>query len=270
MRVNVLFRRNLWTFLEPPNRTIHASCTVFAGHNKWSKVKHIKGPKDIARSRLFQKLSMLIRLAVKEGGPNPELNTNLANVIEQCRSKSMPKASIESAIAGGDKSKSTFQFFEARGPGGSSLLIETLTDNTKRTSQEIRRILNKYRGLLAEGVRHNFEKKGVIVVGTKDQAGNPISLEQALELALEAGAEDVQEEEDEDEKSTLKFICSVPTLRQVREKLDTLGLCSQSVSLEFIPTVTAQLSDEELDQASLLLEVLGDCEDVIRVYDNIA
>ncbi|XP_015275035.1 PREDICTED: translational activator of cytochrome c oxidase 1 [Gekko japonicus] len=270
MRVNVLFRRHLWTFLDPPSRTIHASCALFAGHNKWSKVKHIKGPKDMARSRLFQKLSMMIRLAVKEGGPNPELNTNLANIIEQCRSKSMPKTSIEGAISSGDKSKSTFQFFEARGPGGSSLLIEILTDNTKRTSQEIRRILNKYRGLLAEGVRHNFEKKGIIVVGTKDQAGNPISSEQALELAIEAGAEDVQEEEDEDEKMTLKFICSVPTLRQVREKLDTLGLCSHSVSLEFIPTVIAQLSDEEMDQASQLLEALRDCEDVVRVYDNIA
>ncbi|XP_060112052.1 translational activator of cytochrome c oxidase 1 [Heteronotia binoei] len=270
MQVNVLFRRHLWMFLDHPSRTIHASCAVFAGHNKWSKVRHVKGPKDMARSRLFQKLSMLIRLAVREGGPNPELNTNLANIIEQCRSKSMPKASIEGAIAGGDKSKSTLQLYEARGPGGSSLLIEILTDNAKRSSQAIRHLMNVHGGQIADGVRHNFEKKGIIVVGTKDQAGNPVSLERALELAIEAGAEDVQEEEDEEEKIMLKFICSVPTLREVREKLDVLGLCSCSASLEFIPTITAQLSDEEMDRASQLIQALGDCEDVIRVYDNIA
>ncbi|XP_077170812.1 translational activator of cytochrome c oxidase 1 isoform X2 [Paroedura picta] len=269
-RVNVLYRRHLWTLLGHPSRTIQASCAVLAGHNKWSKVKNIKGPKDIARGRLFQKLTMLIRVAVKAGGPNPELNTNLANVIEQCRSKCMPKATIDAAIAGGEKSKSTFQFFEVRGPGGSSLLIEILTDNPKRSSNEIRRILNVHGGIIAEGVRHNFEKKGVIAVGPTDQASNPVSLERALELAIEAGAEDVREEEDEEEKTTLKFICSVPTAGQVREKLDMLGLCSQSVSLEFLPTFTAQLSDEKMDQASRLIQALGDNEDVVRIYDNIA
>nr|XP_056719821.1 translational activator of cytochrome c oxidase 1 [Euleptes europaea] len=269
MRVNGLFRRRLWTFLDHPSCSIHASCAVFAGHNKWSKVKHVKGPKDAARSRVFQKLSMMIRLAVREGGPNPELNTNLANIIEQCRSKSMPKSSIAGAIAGGEKSKSFYQLYEARGPGGASLLIEVLTDNMKRSLQEIRRLLSQNGALFADGARHKFEKKGIIVVGTQDQAGNPVSLERALELAFEAGAEDVQEEEDEEEKVTLKFICSVPTLRQVREKLDTLGLCSHSVSLEYIPTITAQLSDEEMDRTSQLLQALGDCQDVIRIYDNI-
>ncbi|XP_048373884.1 LOW QUALITY PROTEIN: translational activator of cytochrome c oxidase 1 [Sphaerodactylus townsendi] len=270
MRVNVLLRQHLWASLEHPSCSIHASCAVFAGHNKWSKVKNVKGPKDTARSRVFQKLSMMIKLAVREGGPNPELNTNLANVIEQCRSKNMPKASIAGAISVEEKSKSSYQVYEVRGPGGSSLLVEVLSDNMKRPLQEIRRLLNKYGGVLADGARHNFEKKGVIMAGIKDRAGNPVSLERALELAIEAGAEDVQEEEDEEEKMMLKFICSVPTLRQVREKLDALGLCSQSVSLEFIPTITAQLSDDEMDRTAQLLQAFGDCQDIIRVYDNIA
>ncbi|XP_054850914.1 translational activator of cytochrome c oxidase 1 [Eublepharis macularius] len=269
-RVNALFRQHLWTFLDHPSCTIHASCSVFAGHNKWSKVKHVKGPKDTARSRAFQKLSMMIRLAVKEGGPNPEFNSNLANIIEQCRSRNMPKASIEGAIAGGDRTKSSYLLYEARGPGGSSFLIEILTDNTKRSFHDIRRLLSQYGAALADGARHNFEKKGIIVVNMKDQSGNSVSLERALELAIEAGAEDVQEEEDEDEKMMLKFICSVPTLRQVREKLNAVGLCSHSASLEFVPTITTQLSDEEMDRAAQLLQALGDCLDVVQVYDNIA
>ncbi|XP_053121776.1 translational activator of cytochrome c oxidase 1 isoform X2 [Hemicordylus capensis] len=269
-RVNVLFRQHFWTVLDPPIRTFHASCTVFAGHNKWSKVKNVKGPKDTARSQLFQKFTMMIRVAVREGGPNPELNTNLANIIEQCRSKSMPKSSIEAAITGGEKIKSSYLLYEALGPGRSALLIEILTDNAKRSSQQIRYIMNRNGGLIAEGARHSFAKKGVITVSSEDQSGNLVTLDRALELAIEAGAEDVQEEEDEDEKIILKFICALPTLQQVRKTLDSLGFCSLSAGFEFIPTITAQLSDEEMDQASKLLEALQDCPDVVRVYDNIA
>ncbi|KAJ6653393.1 hypothetical protein lerEdw1_009294 [Lerista edwardsae] len=270
MRMNLLFRRDFFMLLDYPSRTFHASCALFAGHNKWSKVKHVKGPKDAARSNLFQKLGMMIRLAVKEGGPNPELNSNLANIIEQCRSKSMPKSSIEAAISGGEKTKSSYLLFEARGPGGASLLIEILTDNAKRSFQEIRHLLNQHGGISSDGARHSFEKKGIIAVSGKDQSGSPVSLDQALELAIEAGAEDVQEAEDEDEKAIFRFICAGHTIRQVREKLDSVGLCSVSASLEFIPTITTQLSDEEMERASQLLEALGNCVDVVRVYDNIA
>nr|XP_028559315.1 translational activator of cytochrome c oxidase 1 [Podarcis muralis]XP_028559316.1 translational activator of cytochrome c oxidase 1 [Podarcis muralis]XP_028559317.1 translational activator of cytochrome c oxidase 1 [Podarcis muralis] len=270
VRMSALFRPRLLMLLDHPHRAVHASCAAFAGHNKWSKVKNIKGPKDEARGRVFQKLSMLIRLAVREGGPNPELNTNLANIIEQCRSKSMPKASIEAALTRGEKIKSSYLLYGVRGPGGCTLLIEMLTDNTKRSFNEIRHLLNKHGGQLVDGAQHNFEKKGVVTVSSENRSGSTITLDQALELAIEAGAEDVQEEEDENEKMLLKFVCSVPTLRQVREKLDSLGLCSVSAGLEFIPTISTQLSDEEMDQASRLLEALRDNLDVVRVYDNIA
>ncbi|KAH0626416.1 hypothetical protein JD844_001382 [Phrynosoma platyrhinos] len=238
-RANVLFRQHLFTLLDNPSRTIHASCAAFAGHNKWSKVKHVKGPKDMARSRLFQKLTMMIRLAVKEGGPNPELNSNLANVLEHCRSKSMPKSSIEAAITG----------------GVCSLYVWVLWPPSL--------------GIHADGARHSFEKKGVVAVSKEDRSGSPVSLDRAVELAIEAGAEDVQEEEDEDGKMMLKFICAVPKLRQVREKLELLGLSSLSASLEFIPTVSTQLTDEDMERTSQLLEALRDCLDVVRVYDNI-
>uniref|UniRef100_A0A8C8SPY4 Translational activator of cytochrome c oxidase 1 n=1 Tax=Pelusios castaneus TaxID=367368 RepID=A0A8C8SPY4_9SAUR len=254
----------------PSHQALHTTGATPAGHNKWSKVKHIKGPRDRERSQLFQKLSKLLRFAVKEGGPNPDYNTNLANIIEQCRSKCMPKASIEAAIKGEDKGKnSLYQLYEARGPGGSALLIEVLTDNAKRTFQEVRHILSRNGMQMFDGARHSFDKKGVITVSGQDRQQRPVSLEQALELAIEAGAQDVWEEEEGDEQTVLKFVCEVPSLHQIRKKLDSLELQPLAAALEFIPNARVQLSDEEMEQASQLLASLGDCQDVIRVYDNI-
>lgn len=107
------------------------------------------------------------------------------------------------------------------------------------------------------------------MVGVEDREKNAVNLERALELAIEAGAEDVKETEDEEEKSLFKFICDVSSLHQVRKKLDSLGLCSVSCALEFIPNSKVQLADPDLQQAALLIQALGNHEDVIRVYDNI-
>ncbi|XP_062072320.1 translational activator of cytochrome c oxidase 1 [Lepus europaeus] len=258
---------------EPPEcgpalgRMLHLTAAAPAGHNKWSKVRHIKGPKDTERSRVFTKLSLSIRLAVKEGGPNPELNSNLANILEVCRSKHMPKSTIEAALKM-EKTKDVYLLYEGRGPGGSSLLIEALSNSGSKCQSDIRHILNKNGGMMAEGARHSFDKKGVVVVGVEDREKNAVNLERALELAIEAGAEDVKETEDE-EKSFFKFICDVSSLHQVRKKLDSLGLCSVSCALEFIPNSKVQLADPDLEQAALLIQALGNHEDVIRVYDNI-
>ncbi|XP_039190856.1 translational activator of cytochrome c oxidase 1 isoform X2 [Crotalus tigris] len=204
-RLSLLLRPPRLMLFHHPSCAIHASSATLAGHNKWSKVRHIKGPKDIARSLVFQKLTMMIRFAVREGGPNPHLNTNLANIIEVCRRKNMPKNSIETAISGAEKMKSIYHFCSIRGPGGSSFYVEILTDNLKRTSNEIRHLLNKNGGSIAEGIHNHFEKKGVVIVSKEDKSGSPVSLDQALDLAIEAGAEDVQEEEEEDEKVVFRI-----------------------------------------------------------------
>lgn len=257
---------------EPPEcgpalgRMLHLTVAAPAGHNKWSKVRHIKGPKDTERSRVFSKLSLSIRLAVKEGGPNPELNSNLANILEVCRSKHMPKSTIEAALKM-EKTKDVYLLYEGRGPGGSSLLIEALSNSGSKCQSDIRHILNKNGGMMAEGARHSFDKKGVVVVGVEDREKNAVNLERALELAIEAGAEDVKETEDEEERSLFKFICDVSSLHQVRKKLDSLGLCSVSCALEFIPNSKVQLADPDLEQAALLIQALGNHEDVIRVYE---
>ncbi|XP_056673037.1 translational activator of cytochrome c oxidase 1 isoform X4 [Monodelphis domestica] len=172
------------------DRALRLSAASPAGHNKWSKVKHIKGPKDTARSQVFTKLSRLIRFAVKEGGPNPEFNSNLANILKLCRSKNMPKSTIEAALKS-EKNKDIYLLYEGRGPGGSSLLIEVLSDSGSRCQAAIKHILNKH-------------GKGVVMVGTEDKEKRAVNLERALELAIEAGAEDVQEPENDDEKNMLR------------------------------------------------------------------
>ncbi|XP_024140318.1 translational activator of cytochrome c oxidase 1 [Oryzias melastigma] len=248
-----------------PVRFLRTSAAFCAGHNKWSKVKHIKGPKDEARARMFMKFGMMIRIAVKEGGSNPDLNVNLAHILEQCRSKNMPKASIEAAVKSAEKAKpASLHMFEARGPGGCVLLVEVLTDNNTRTGQEIKRLLNKNGGVLSEGSRHNFSRSGVVVL-----PGHDINSEKALELAIESGAADVQETEDEEEKPLLKFICDVPDLHKVRVSLEKLGMPVTSSGLEFVPHNYSSLDEEQLEAASALIEALNDCPDVVRVWDNI-
>ncbi|XP_008052536.2 translational activator of cytochrome c oxidase 1, partial [Carlito syrichta] len=239
-----------------------------AGHNKWSKVRHVKGPKDAERSRIFSKLCLSIRLAVKEGGPDPELNSSLASVLEVCRSKHMPKSTMEAALKT-EKTKGTYLLYEGRGPGGSSLLIEALSNSGPKCQSDVRHILSKNGGVMAEGARHSFNKKGVIVVGVEDREEKAVSLERALELAIEVGAEDVMETEEEEEKKAFKFICDASSLHQVRKKLDSLGLCSVSCALEFIPNTWVQLADPDLEQAAHLIQALSSHEDVIQVYDNI-
>ncbi|XP_053722511.1 translational activator of cytochrome c oxidase 1 [Synchiropus splendidus] len=246
-------------------RGLLLSSVVCAGHNKWSKVKHIKGPKDEARAKMFMKLAMLIKLAVKEGGPNPELNINLAQVLEQCRSNNMPKASVETAIKHAEKSKPASQhMFEARGPGGCLLLIQVLTDNISRTHQDIKRALNKNGGALSDGARHNFDKRGVVVV-----QGLNVSTERALELAIEAGAEDVQESSDDEEQPLLQYICDTTELQKVRASLESQGLKVNSAGLNFVPRVLLPLDRQQLDAASTLVEALNDCADVVQIWDNI-
>ncbi|CAB1312115.1 unnamed protein product [Coregonus sp. 'balchen'] len=222
-------RYPLWT--THPVRTLHLCPNLCAGHNKWSKVKNIKGPKDAARSRMFMKFGMMIRIAVKEGGSsNPEFNLALANVVEQCRGKNMPKVSIEAAIKGAD----------------------------------LRHLLNKHGAALCDGVRHNFSRKGVVVT-----QGEGVSSERALELAIEAGAEDFQETEDEDEKPLLQFVCDMTELKKVRTSLEELGVRTVSAGLEFVSHTPTQLPQAQLEAALSLIEALSDCLDVVRVWDNI-
>ncbi|NXT26142.1 TACO1 oxidase, partial [Syrrhaptes paradoxus] len=251
-------------------RGFHVGRAPWAGHNRWSKVRNVKGPRDAARSRQFQRLSVLLRVAAREGGPDPALNTPLANVIEQCRAKNMPKASIEAAIRS-SSAATTRLLLEARGPGGAAVLMEVLTDNPRRTHQDVRVVLARHGGTLADGARHGFEEKGVVRVAARDQQGRPVALEEALEAALEAGAQDVgtDEEEEEEEEPALKFLCDPPALHQVRSRLEAAGLRPLSAAIEFLPRDQVPLPEGTWAAAQRLLQALADCPDVVRLFHNI-
>ncbi|GAB0202447.1 translational activator of cytochrome c oxidase 1 [Grus japonensis] len=264
--------RSSWWSVAAGRRGVSVGCPSRAGHNRWSKVKNVKGPRDAARSRLFQRLGWMLRAAAREGGPDPALNAQLANVVEQCRAKNMPKSSIEAAIHGAERSAAvTRLLYEARGPGGLALLLEVLTDNPRRSQQDVRLILTRNGGTMAEGARHSFEQKGVVHVGPRDLQGHPVSLEAALEAALEAGAQDVcpDEEEEEEEEPSLKFICETSALRTVRERLEASGLRPLSATIEYLPRDRVTLTEGTQEQAERLLQALDDCPDVVRLYHNI-
>ncbi|XP_076857103.1 translational activator of cytochrome c oxidase 1 [Brachyhypopomus gauderio] len=248
----------------PRRRTVHLSALVSAGHNKWSKVKDIKIPKDIARSRIIAKYVMLIKVAVKEGGPKPEFNVALAQLIEQCRNKNLPKATIEAAIKRAESKPASVHLYEARGPGGCLFLIEVITDNNTHSQKEIKQILLKNGGVLCDGARHNFDRKGMVVASR-----DGVSAERALELAIEAGAEDVHETEDEEQKPVLQFICDISSTKRVRTALEALGVNTLSTGMEYISHTPTALPQNLLEASATLLEALNDYPDVVRVWDNI-
>uniref|UniRef100_A0A672N462 TACO1/YebC-like second and third domain-containing protein n=1 Tax=Sinocyclocheilus grahami TaxID=75366 RepID=A0A672N462_SINGR len=168
--------------------------------------------------------------------------------LDRC---SQYKPSLKKILENPPKSKPGVRYvYEATGPGGCTLLIEVLTDNNTRSHQEIKRILMKHGGALCEGSRWNFDRKGVVAASR-----DGISSERALELAIEAGAED--------------FICDIASMKAVRSALESLGVHMLSSGLEFVSHTPSLLTQTQLETVSSLLEALNDCPDVVRVWDNV-
>ncbi|XP_032940431.1 translational activator of cytochrome c oxidase 1 [Catharus ustulatus] len=241
----------------PPGRSM-------AGHNRWSKVRNVKGPRDAERSRLFQRMSQLLRAAAREGGPEPSLNPALAAVIQQCRSHNMPKATIEGALRSVRERPAAVSrlLLEARGPGGSVLLLDVLTDNVRRCQAELKELLGHHGASLTTGVRHGFEPVGVVRV-----SGRTLAMEAALEAAAVAGAQDVVAE-DED-AAELKFLCDPSALRSVRQGLVDAGLRPLSAAVEFVPRSPLALAEGPRAAAERLLRALAEWPDIVRLYHNV-
>ncbi|XP_069761266.1 translational activator of cytochrome c oxidase 1-like isoform X1 [Narcine bancroftii] len=271
--IPICLQASCYHCLPVPRAEIHLSAASCAGHNKWSKVKHIKGPKDSAKSQMFAKLSNMLRFAVKGNkGIMKEVQIlsltlswqiSLSSAeLRTCRKHPL-KLQLKKSKA------SIYSLYEARGPGGSSLLIEVLTDSNTRTLQQLKSILNKNGGVMSDGARHCFEKKGVVTVNGWDQNGQDIQLERALELAIESGAEDVKQVEDEEDRVLLKFVCDLSSLQEVWERLNAHGLQIVHFGPEFIATTTVQLTEEDLEAAFCLIELINENQDVMKVYDNV-
>jgi YebC/PmpR family DNA-binding regulatory protein len=235
-----------------------------SGHSKWSSIKHKKGAADAKRGKLFTKLSRSILVAAKEGGPDPATNMALANAIEKARSYSMPKDNIDRAVAKGsgegtDGAMFETVVYEGYGPEGVAVLVEALTDNRNRTGSEVRHTFTKHGGNLGEpgSVNYLFDKKGLIVVD-----GSRYS-EDDLMAAIEAGAEDVESDEDGHQIWT-----AVDDLHEVARALEAALGEAESVKLAWRPQTSVEVGEEEAGQLLKLVDALEDDDDVQTVWGN--
>jgi YebC/PmpR family DNA-binding regulatory protein len=238
-----------------------------AGHSKWSKVKRFKGAIDARRGRIFSKLSKEITVAAKTGGGDPDANPRLRSAIQAARAQSMPNDNIERAIKRGtgegqDGGQIEEIIYEGYAPGGVALIVEAATDNKNRTAAEIRSILTKNSGHLASAgsVSYMFHRKGQITVPRASMGEDRI-----LEVALEAGAEELTTEEDQYVITT-----SHDQLYAVADALKKAGVTTDGQKFTFIPDTTVPVTDETVARQVLhLCDALEEDDDVQNVYSNL-
>jgi len=234
-----------------------------AGHSKWANIQHRKGRQDASRSKLFSKLSREITIAAKLGDPDPDKNPRLRLAVREARSNSVPKDVIERAItkaAGGDSENLEEVRYEGFGPGGVAVIVETLTDNRNRTASLVRSTFGKLGGNLAEtgSVSHMFERMGEIVFAL--ETGDA---ETVMDAAIEAGADDI--ETDDDGHTIYTLDTDLATVAQALE--DNLGT-AVSTRLIWKPSVITELDLEGAQKIIRLIETLEDADEVQRVTAN--
>lgn len=233
-----------------------------SGHSKWSTIKRQKGANDAKRGAIFTKLGNQIAIAAR-GGTDPNMNSALAMAVEKAKAANMPLANIERSIQrAADKSAAQLEevMYEGYGPGGVAILVECATDNRNRTLPEVRLAFSKTGGNMAEqgSVAFQFSRKGVIrVKGTSED----IQLQ-----AIEAGAEDVVEEKENDETV---IYTTLGDLAKARDQLKEAGLEVVEAELTYVPNDTIEISDPETVRKVInLMNALDDLDDVTNTYTN--
>ncbi|HOC46224.1 MAG: YebC/PmpR family DNA-binding transcriptional regulator [Syntrophorhabdaceae bacterium] len=236
-----------------------------SGHSKWSSIKHKKGAADAKRGKIFTKLIREITTAARIGGADPNANSRLRMAIESAKSENMPKDNIERAIKKGtgtlDGAEAYEEYsYEGYGPGGVAILIEVLTDNKKRTTAEVRHILSRLNGNLGEAgcVSWLFSKKGFMSFDKQ-----AVDSDKIMELALEAGAEDINEDESEIEVYT--DIQNFEALKKVFEENKIPHIVAE---ISMVPQNYVKLEGKNAETMLKLMEALEDSDDVQKVYAN--
>ncbi len=235
-----------------------------SGHSKWSTIKRKKGAADAKRGKIFSKLAKEIAVAAKEGGGDPAGNPRLRTVLLAAKAQNMPKDNVDRAIkkGTGELPGVTYEeaIYEGYAPGGVAIVVSVLTDNKNRTVSEIRHILTKHGGSMAEtgAVTWNFEQKGLIHI-PKDAC----SEEDMFEKAIDAGAEDVDTESD-----VFELMTAPQDLHAVSEALEGMGLKAENVQLTMQPKTVVQVEGKAAEAVLRMMEFLEDHEDVQNVYAN--
>jgi YebC/PmpR family DNA-binding regulatory protein len=235
-----------------------------SGHSKWSSIKHKKGAADAKRGKIFSKLIKEITVAARMGGGDPDGNPRLRTAIAAAKAENMPKENIGRAIKKGSGELEGASYEEANyegyGPGGVAVLVDCLTDNRNRTVAEIKHLFERNGGNLGEPgcVAWMFEKKGLLVFEKVK-----VDEEQLMNLALEAGAEDVREEDQE-----FEVISDPSNFESVKAAIDKAGLAYTLAEISMVPKNTVKLEGKKAQQMVNLMQALEDNEDVSHVYAN--
>jgi len=235
-----------------------------SGHSKWATIKHKKGAADAKRGKLFAKLIKQVEVAARQGGGDPDSNPTLRTMFQKARDSSVPLDTIERAVKRGTGELEGVEYeqvtYEGYAPNGVALYVEVLTDNRNRSGSEIRTVLTKNGGSLAEpgAVAWQFERKGVVIVPRS------VDEDELMLVALDAGAEDLVDEGD-----TWRVTTGPSDLPAVREALEAGEVPFDSADLTMLPSTTVELSSAEHAKAVLrLIDLLDDHDDVQDVYAN--
>jgi YebC/PmpR family DNA-binding regulatory protein len=236
-----------------------------SGHSKWAQIKRQKGAADAKRGQVFTKLGRELSVAVREGGPNPDMNPRLRLAIDRAKGANMPVDTIDRAIkraAGGGEGVALEQIaYEGYGPGGAALLVEVLTDNRNRAVAEVRNAFSRGGGSLGEAgcVAWLFDPQGVLTVETAGHDPEEVEL-----WAIDAGAEDVRVDGEVVEVHT------TPTeLEAVRAALTEAGATVSAADIAMVPKTSIELGDKEAGATLRLMERLEDLDDVQKVSTNL-
>lgn len=236
-----------------------------SGHSKWSTIKHKKAKVDAQRGVAFQKFSMEIIVASKLGGPDPAANFRLRTAIEKAKAAGLPNDNIKRAIEKGSGQGASENYeelvYEGYGPGGAAIIVEAMTDNRNRTAGDLRSNFTKFGGNMGETgcVGWMFKQAGVITFDKEDT-----NYEKLFEEAINAGAEDFLDEEDE-----YKVITAVENFQIVTESLEKLGFTHKSAELSRLPENTIEVTDPAVATSLLkLMDRLEEHNDVQNVYSN--
>ena len=238
-----------------------------SGHSKFSNIKHKKEKNDAAKGKIFTVIGREIVVAVKEGGPDPDNNSKLRDVIAKAKANNMPNDTIERGIkkAAGDANAANYEAvtYEGYGPNGVAIIVDALTDNKNRTAANVRSAFTKGKGSVGtQGcVSYMFQTKGQIII---DKEECDMEADDLMMIALDAGAEDFNEEDD-----SFEILTAPEEFTTVREALEKEGIKMADADVTKIPDTYVELTDEEaIKNLNKTLDLLEEDDDVQQVYHN--
>ena len=238
-----------------------------SGHSKFANIKHKKEKNDAAKGKIFTIIGRELAVAVKEGGPDPNNNSRLRDVIAKAKANNMPNDTIDRGIkkAAGDANSVNYEYvsYEGYGPSGTAIIVDALTDNKNRTAANVRNAFTKGKGNVGTPgcVSYMFDKKGQIII---DKENCDMDADDLMMAALDAGAEDFNEEED-----SFEIITDPDSFSEVRQALEEAGIEMASAEVTMIPQTYVELTDEQdLYCINKILDLLDADDDVQQVYHN--